>query len=434
VNYAEAVAFLDGLTNYEKAGGYRYDDKNYGLERMRRLLAELGGPHEHIRSVIIAGTKGKGSTAAMLAAILAASGRRTGLYTSPHLVEYRERIRIDMEPVSGEQFAELAGGIVEPVERLARDGAIMRPTAFEALTAMALTGFAKHGVLDAVLEVGMGGRLDAVNVVDPAAIGITPISLDHTDQLGTTIGAIAGEKAGVIRTTAPVVAGPQPDDALRVIETACRAAGAPLLVVGTDVVAENVELSTEGARFDARTPGGRLSGLEIKLAGRHQVDNALAALGLALTLDVPETAIRGGLELARWPGRLQLWKAEPRILLDGAHNGASAHALAGAIRTIYRPRRLGLVLGMLRDKDHAAVVNALCPLAERVYLPVLRHPRALPPGELAAIIRPVVSRVCLPMDTATAVAAAGREFAGEGNIVLVAGSLSLVGEVMAAGR
>ena len=434
MNYSEAVAFLDGLTNYEKAGGYRYDDKNYGLERVRRLLAAAGNPQDRMRSAVIAGTKGKGSTAAMLAAILTAAGRKTGLYTSPHLVEYRERIRIGMEPVTGEQFAALAAGIVEPVERQGREGESMRPTAFEALTVMALTGFANYGVRDAVLEVGMGGRLDAVNIVDPAATGVTPISFDHTDQLGTTIREIAGEKAGVIRTPAPVVSGSQPEEALQVIRTACQSVGASLMVVGADIVAENMELSADGARFDARTPGKTYSGLRIRLAGRHQVDNALAALELALVLDAPESAIREGLEKARWPGRLQLWKTEPRILLDGAHNDASALALAAAIRSIYRPRRLGLVLGMLRDKDHAAVVSALCPLAECVYLPGLKHPRALPADELAAFARRHSSRVIECADTAEAVARAGAEFGDGGDLVLVTGSLSLVGEVMATGQ
>jgi len=433
MTYQEAVAFLGRLADYERATGYAYDTKTFGPDRTRVLLERLGNPQEKYPCVVVAGTKGKGSTSAMLASILDAAGHPAGLFTSPHLVNWTERIRIAGRPVGEAEFADLAAQVAGPVADLEAEGAERRPTTFEALTAMALVGFARRGVHAAVLEAGLGGRLDAVNAVEAAGVAITSISLDHVDQLGGTVEAIAAEKAGVIRGPVPVACAPQPPGALAVVEAACRAAGAKLVLVGRDLDAlPGPECDRRGCRFGVRTPGGELAGLEVPLAGRHQVVNALVAVAAALgcPLPVSDEGIRRGLAAVRWPGRLELLR--PGLLVDGAHNGASAEALASAVRELWAPRRLGLVFSQLRGKDHAAVARALVPLAERVWCPRLAHPRSLPPADLAAIVREAGGTAEVCADVRSALLAARPLFGAEGELVLATGSLALVGEVMLA--
>lgn len=429
MDHRAATAFLDELTNYERLGSYRYDSKNFGVERMRRLLAALGSPHSGRSYTVVAGTKGKGSTASMLAAILSSSGRRTGLYTSPHLREYRERISIGGEPIAPAAFAALATEVEGPVRLLAGEGEDLRPTTFEALTAMALLGFSREGCDAAVLEVGMGGRLDAVNVVDPAVVCMTTVSLDHTDQLGSTVEVIAGEKAGVIKGPVPVACGPQEPAALAVLEQACRRVRATLLLSGRDFRAEEVGVSLSGATFDAVTPAGRERGLHIALRGRHQVDNAMVAVAAAQAWGLAtREGVRNGLAAARWPGRMEFMTRDPRVLVDGAHNAASAEALAAAIRELLPGRKVALVLAMLKGKDIAGVLGALLPLAESVYLPGLSHPREFPAADLAAAVGDRAdTRVFVNPGEALNAALAE---AGPDGLVLAAGSLALAGEVL----
>jgi len=409
MTYPETLAWLDGLASFEREGDWRYDTKHFSLKRMRALLEALGRPDRAYRSVIVAGTKGKGSTCAMLASILAAAGERVGLYTSPHLIEYPERIRIGMEPVAHDEFAALAGEVAPQVSVLAARGPEWQPTTFEAVTAMALLGFARRRAAIAVLEVGLGGRLDAVNAVEADAVGITSVGHDHMDQLGHTIPEIAGEKAGVIKSAAPVVAaGRTGDGALAVVEAACRKAGAPLTVTGA------------------------LEGFAIALAGAHQRDNAAVALALARVIlpGLPEEAVRRGLDQVRWPGRLMIIADHPRVVVYGAHTVESAMALREAVAEVWNPVRVRLILAMLKGKDHAGVARVLAPMAGRIWCPSLRHPRALPADALAAIVTAAGGNAFPVTDTAAALAAARRESGEPGDLILVTGSLALVGEAM----
>ncbi len=429
-SYSDACAFLDRLTDFERADGYRYDDKNFNLDRTRGLLAAVGNPQSDLRGVLVAGTKGKGSTAAMLASILDAAGLKTGLYTSPHLQEYRERIRIGLAPIAGEEFGRLAGLLAEPVSRHAARG---RPTTFEVLTAMALLGFARARAEVVVLEVGMGGRLDATNVFEAQAVCITPVSFDHMDQLGNTIEAIASEKAGIIKSASPVVIAPQLPEAMSVIEGACRAAGARMIRAGFELEAGNVRLSESGTAFDARLLGREVGGMELTMLGRHQVDNALAAAGTALALSpgirVGDEDIKSGLKRAFWPGRLQRLTSDPRLLLDGAHNPDSARALTAAMRDIFPGRPVTLLLGHLRGKDPGGFASVICPLARRVVAAELAHPRAMPASEVAKAARLYAGQVEVAGNVREAlkIARAGGE---PGEIILITGSLALVGQVL----
>ncbi|MEK7475691.1 MAG: folylpolyglutamate synthase/dihydrofolate synthase family protein [Candidatus Coatesbacteria bacterium] len=434
MTYANAVAFLERLADYERLTGYRYDTKTFGPDRMKALLERIGRPQDGYPCLVVVGTKGKGSTAAMLASILDVAAPPVGLYTSPHLASWTERIRIGGADVTEEEFAALAAAVAGPVAALEAEGSDRVPTTFEVLTAMALVGFARRGVKAAVLEAGMGGRLDAVNAVDAAGVVFTSVSLDHMDQLGSTVEAIAAEKAGVIRVPQPVTCAPQAPGVQAVIDAACREAGAPPTLVGREVAeASPARCDVSGCRFDARTPRGIIRDLAVPLVGRHQVVNALVAVGAAMNvpLAVSDDSIRQGLASVRWPGRLQLLR--PGLLVDGAHNGASAEALAAAIREFWgsRPRR-GLIFAQLKGKDHAAVARALVPLANRIWCPALAHARAVAPAELVAIVREAGGQAETCGDVAGALAAARRDFGEDGDLVLVSGSLALVGEVMLA--
>ena len=327
--------------------------------------------------------------------------------------------------------ASSAGAIVAVKE--AAGSLDFRPTTFEALTAMALLAFRAARVEIAVLEVGLGGRLDATNVVAPQVACVTPISFDHMEQLGNTLAEIAAEKAGIITGPAPVVLGPQPPEALAVLEEACRRAGARVWGVGRELHARDVCVAETGTTFTAVTPAGVLAGLSTPLVGRHQADNALVALGAAGSLPaalVPgEAAVRAGLAAVAWPGRLQCRPGDARVWVDGAHNAASGESLAAAVRQLWPGRRLALVFAMLRGKDVAGTARALFPLATAVFLPELRHPRRLPAAELEAVVAACGTPVARVAGVAEAVAAA-RSAAGSDGVVLATGSLALAGEVL----
>jgi dihydrofolate synthase/folylpolyglutamate synthase len=446
--YARACDFLGRLADYEKSAGWKYDSKTLNLARMRLLLGGAGNPQKKYPCIIVAGTKGKGSVSVMLSSIISASGGKPGLYTSPHLVDWTERMKLGGREVSRSQFADLALGLEPLVEGISSRPEGL-PTTFEVLTTMALKWFADGGSTSAVLEVGLGGRLDSVNAADSEAECLTSISLDHTAQLGNTIEAISGEKAGVVKSGSPVVCAPQEPAALEVVRKACRSHGAPLYLVGKDITAENVVFSREGVVFTARTPWGVFERLEVRFAGRHQLDNALVAVGCALVLGekigTSEAGLREGLRSAVWPGRLQLLDGNPPVLLDGAHNPASGAALAGYLREFYPRARIQLVLGMLQGKDRHGFAREVCPLAEAVFLPLLHHPRAVPVDDMAEAVAGtapsavVCGSVAEALEQAKARAAGGgsapkgRDLAPEtgGGLVVVTGSLSLVGEALA---
>lgn len=400
-----------------------------GLERIDALMAILGRPDAAYPSIIVAGTNGKGSVTAMAERGLRAAGYRTGRYTSPHLVRLEERFAIDGQDAE----AAAVDRAIASVQRAAAslDGP---PSYFEATTATALELFRTAAVDVAVLEVGLGGRLDATNVTHPIASAITAIDFDHQQFLGDTLEAIAYEKAGVIEPGTLAVLGANAAVVDGVVAARCRDVGADLVRAAEGVEAR-VSVSDGRTRLALRTPATDYGTLALALRGRHQVDNAVTAIRLLETLDaraafdVPARAVRVAVEDVSWPGRLELVRAGGfEVLIDGAHNAAGAAALAAYLTEVH-PGRLPLVFGVLRDKDVAAVATALARTASIVVCTAPRSARALPPDELAA----VVSR-CAP-DVDVRVAArphdALRIAAGHGSPVVVAGSLYLAGEVRA---
>jgi dihydrofolate synthase/folylpolyglutamate synthase len=431
VTYAEATEFLFGLRRF----GWRP-----GLATIERLLTLVSDPHAGLPCVHVGGTNGKGSTAAMLDAMCRAASRRTGLYTSPHLLSFTERIRVDGAPIGEaeivsltERLKALAFAHFAPETTQPPDGCLPHPTFFELTTAMAFLHFRQKAVDIAVVEVGLGGRLDATNVVRPRVAAITNIALEHQEYLGRTLAEIASEKAGIIKPDVPVVTGAR-GEALAVIgETAARL-GAPLTVVSDSYHWVVRESGFAGQTFDLRGPRGRYERLRIPLAGRHQVENAVLAVAVAEMLGeqdifLDEAAIRRGLAEAEWPGRLQVIQDRPRIVLDGAHNPAGTEALAAFLaerRGEYQ--RLVLVFGVLKDKDWTAMLGRLGPLADEIIL--IRPPtaRAADPADLLPIAQGF-ARATIAPDPAEALGLA-RAMAREEDTILVTGSLYTVAAVL----
>jgi dihydrofolate synthase / folylpolyglutamate synthase len=405
------------------------------LERMRALLHLLEDPHHAMPSLLVAGTKGKGSTVAMLAACLQAAGRRTGRYTSPHLVNWRERMSIDGQPVSTERVVTLTEPIRQAVANLPAE--LGQPTTFEVGTIFAFLYFAWEKVDVAVLEVGVGGRHDATNVVEPLVSAITPISYDHTPTLGPTLTAIAEHKAGVLRVGRPGILGRQPDEPRLAIERIARELGTPLEEVGREWrwtrTGTNSDVLIESTHADtAPLP------VRVGLLGDHQRDNATTAVaalhGLARVgpeLRVSPTAIQRGLANVEWPGRLQVLRRAPLLVLDGAHNAFSAEVLGQALAQNFTFRRLLVVLGLSQGKDAQGVLDALGWRAERLYVTRSHHERSIDPGVLAALAHERVAdlhvRVC---DEVGAAVQHALHDARPDDLVLVTGSLFVVGEAL----
>ena len=419
MNYEQSVAYIHG--KYGKG-------VKVGLENMNRLLARLGNPHKRLRCIHVAGTNGKGSTCAFIDSMLRATGAKVGLYTSPFLMRYNERMRIGGQEIPDDTVARLTTRIEREVRAMEESGEGF-PTVCEIGTALMFSWFAEEQVDWAVVEVGLGGRLDPTNVLDPAVCVITRIGLDHMKVLGDTIEKIAAEKGGIIKSGAPVVLQAQDPAVRTVIERICREKNAPLFDC-SEVALSDVHLTERGATFTAAFPHIRRQEFSISLCGRHQVDNAVTALAaLSALMDchcIPARAVTQGLADARWPGRLE-WM--DNVLLDGAHNPQGAAAVADYVRTCLPGRRILLVTGMMADKDVSHAVDCFAPLASSVLcVQPEQMARALPAGDLAALYR---SRTAAPVqalpDTRAALQAA-RKSAAPHDVILICGSLYLVGE------
>jgi len=415
MTYAEAVARVLALRGGERAG------MRPGLERIEALLDAIGRPEQTFTIAQVGGTNGKGSISAMLAAILQASGRRVGLYTSPHLRHYRERIRVDGRPISEADF-------VDGVEALGTLIARLDATVFEAGTALALDHFCRARVDVAVLEVGLGGRLDATTVGRPEVVVLGPVDYDHQLELGDTLTAIAAEKAAIIRGGTAFSARQDPE-AAAVLERRAAQVGVPLLREGHELHVVPRGFTLEAQRLDLAGPDWGLDDVACGLLGVFQPGNALLAAAAARALGAGDPAIRAGLRAARWPGRFQIFRRDPIVVLDGAHNPAGARALAASLSAYFPGRPVTFAIGILADKDGAGILSALRPLAARVVLTASGNPRAAAPDALRALLPAdlPVEVVASPSEAlARATAAAG------GGIVCVAGSLSLIGDVLAA--
>jgi len=422
-----AVAYLDQFVNYEQATPASYDG-TFSLDTIRRLLTALGSPERRWPAIHVAGTKGKGSTCALMASILQAAGCRVGLYTSPHLVDLRERIQVDGQWVTEAELADAVEAL-----RLAVESLETPPTWFEACTAMAFWLFARRQVEVAVIEVGLGGRLDATNVVESLVAVIAPISYDHTDVLGTTLAAIATEKAGIVKPGRPVVVAPQAPEVLAVIRRTAQARRAPCLEVAARIQSRLDAASVSGQRVTLQTPRGVYPAISLPLLGAHQVTNLATAVTALEALPAPWTvtpaAVADGVACVRWPGRLQVVARRPWLVVDGAQNAASAAALRDAIRALWPGRRLHLIAGLSANKDVEGFAEALAPLGASVMATQAQVPRALPASRLAARLRPWFPMV-ETVDTVAEAVARARRRASPDDCLVVTGSFFVIGELL----
>ena len=431
----------------------------------------MGNPQQNLRVVHIAGSKGKGSTCAFMANILKEAGFKTGLYTSPHLVDLRERIRIlqrteykeqrpkgvpsksegkpENQIISRKDFARLIEKIKPYAERL-RETRLGRVSYYEILTALAFLYFEEKKVDFAVLETGIGGKLDATNVAESIVCAITPISYEHTAVLGNTLKEIAQEKAGIIKKVKGrrskvrgqnsdfarqiVVVAPQRPSALRVIKRRARKAGAYLYEIGKDIQIKEKSALLSGQSFEIKGIFAQYRGLKIGLLGRHQITNAAVALVCAESLifqgiRIPQEAIKKGLQKTCWPGRLQLISRRPRVLLDAAHNQASAQALKEALIKFFKFRKLILVFGVSQDKDVKGILRELVPISTRIVLTKTENPRAMAPEIIKTFIKSNARPITLAQNPIRALEIA-KQSAKQRDLILVSGSLYLLGEVL----
>ncbi|HEX8557552.1 MAG TPA: folylpolyglutamate synthase/dihydrofolate synthase family protein [Pyrinomonadaceae bacterium] len=429
MNFDESVSYLFGL-------GHETAAVKLGLENVTRLLRRLGDPQASFPSVQIAGTNGKGSTAAMLHAVCVAANLRAGLYTSPHLVSVTERVRVGARQITPDEFARHATRVREAAEGVARDSGAL-PTFFEQVTAVALSAFAEARVDVAILETGLGGRLDATTAAGAGLVAITPVALDHQEYLGDTLAEIAAEKAAVIRPGSRAIVAPQEPAALEVILRRCRECGVEPRF--TTAEAEVEEAAADGRlRVRLRTARGAYAGVWLALRGRHQLTNAATAVALAEALaeggfPVSPEHVAAGLGRAEHAGRLELdARGEPPLLYDGAHNPAGARALRAYLDEFAPAAGVTMVYGAMRDKPLAEMGRLLFPAARRLVLTRPESPRAAGVEELLrAVPVPATSSTIALAPSARDALAVARTQTPPGGVVCVTGSLYLVGEVKA---
>lgn len=439
-----ALDFLLGRINYERTPATRYNDRQFKLARMRELLDRLGSPLAGLPIVHLAGTKGKGSTAAMLASVLTAAGFRTGVYSSPHLMRVEERIAVDGLPCTSDELAELidaARPAIEDCDRLAAaHGDDSGPTFFEILTALAALYFRRRQVDLAVLEVGLGGRLDSTNVCQPAVTAITSISFDHTQQLGNTLAAIAREKAGIIKPRVPLVSGVTDPDAAATIARVCTDCQAPQWLVGRDFSFTYHPPRSPGrcpayGSMDYRGPGGQLCDLGLGMLGEHQAANAAVALAVLDILrsqgwPIADSAVRQGLADARCPARVECVLTLPTVVLDAAHNVASASALVQTLSEALVARRRILVFAATQEKDYLGMLRVLLPRFDIVMLTrYVNSPRGVPQEELAAAARQLGSPSAIVCDDPRQAWERARALAGPDDLICLTGSFFLAAEI-----
>lgn len=432
--FAEATDYLAELVDYEKRPAQTSTARFLNLDRMYAALDRVGNPHRQLRSVHIAGTKGKGSTAAMVAAILQAGGLRTALFAKPHLVTIRERLRIDGVLIREDEFAALVDEI-RPVVEAMRNSPDGVPTFFEAHTLMAMLWFARQQVDIAVFETGLGGRLDATNVLLPLVTAITTLALDHTQELGETLVEIAGEKAGIIKPGVPVVSAPQVPEAAVVVAVAAGERGCRLLRVGEEIqVNPSPLLSPTRQRFSITGVHGNYLDLACPLLGEHQQLNAAVAVGIveclqAAGVPVPSAAIRSGLATVDWPGRLQVMRERPLLLLDGAHDPAAVDALLAALDRHFPGRARHFLLGFASDKDWVEMLRQLAPSAATLTFTAAGTARAVRPETLAEQARIFDVPVTVAPDIVSALEPLLARV-DPADLVCVTGSLYLVGDAL----
>jgi len=430
--FDSAIEFLNSVTNYEKMTRVGYNTTTFNLNRMNRLLSAVGNPHKKLRTVHIAGTKGKGSTAAMLAAMLSNSGLKVGLYTSPHLVDLRERIQINGEMVPENDMTRLIAKIAPLVRKTSKD----QPTFFEIMTALCFMYFAEQAVDIAIIEAGLGGRLDSTNVIKPEVCGITSISYDHMAQLGHTLEKIAEEKAGIFKSGVPIVSSPQPRGVRQVLARVAEEVKAPLYFTGKDIEFsfrfESSRTLGPHTRVSLSAGTSRFEHLAVPMPGDHQAVNCGLALSLMAILkdkgfQIDDQKAIEGLAKTRLPGRMEVINEQPRIMIDGAHNAASVEALMRAIGQNITYDSMIVIFACRADKDVSGMLSHIQLGADKVIFTVTGSPRSADPTELAADYMERTGKMAqVAKDLEEALDIAERAVTRE-DLICIAGSFYLAG-------
>jgi len=433
LNYSQAEEYLNSFTNYELVPGISYAQPGYDLGHVGELLSRMGDPQLAARTIHIAGTKGKGSVAAMIAQVLSGSGYKTGLYTSPHLHSLRERITVDGSLISEAEFAAAMVEIRPSIESMKLNTSFRQLTYFEALTALAFAYFKKKLVGFQVLEVGLGGRLDATNVTKPVVCIITPVSLDHTQILGNSVEEIAREKAGIIKPGCWVVLSPQPVEAASVINDICWEKKVKVVQVGKDITWHKTggDLHHQSLAIESRTSKYQV---DIPLLGDFQLENAATAVAALEILtsegfDISDTDLAQGFGRVKWPGRFHIMQENPLVLVDGAHNVASMRGLISNIKEYFSCKRIFLVFGTSCDKDIAGIISELVALSPQVIVTRAGHSRAAPLSTLAEEFsrRGIESEI---IETISEAISRALSIADRKDIICVTGSLFVVAEAL----
>lgn len=422
MTYEEALVFLRDLTKF----GY-----NFGLGRITQLLKMLGNPQDQLKIIHIGGTNGKGSTAAMVVSILATAGFRVGLFSSPHIHNYTERMTINRQEIPQERIGMLLGELRPILEEMVALG-FEHPTEFEVNTALALLYFAREKVDFVVLEVGLGGAIDSTNVAQPLVTAITNVGMDHMDYLGETIEEITRVKAGIIKANSKIVTGATKPEVLAIIEEVSQANQGELVKIGQDISVEIISSTSRGVVFNLRGLGMELENLQIPLLGDHQAWNGATAVAIIQFLisfgyKISPTHIYQGLEKVNWPARLEILQTNPTILLDAAHNVDGALTLRQALMELFSYKKMILIMGMLADKEREKVLGLLGPLADTVIVTRPNSPRAGSWQELAPIAAQYTSQVEIIPDVAAAINA-GLALAGAEDLLCITGSIYMIAE------
>jgi dihydrofolate synthase/folylpolyglutamate synthase len=432
--YDEAIKYLFNRTNYEQEKHLRYNVDTFNLKRMERLLSLVGNPHTKVDTVHIAGTKGKGSTATMLARMIEANGYKVGLYTSPHVVDLHERIIVNSEMISRTAMLGLLNRIYKAVETVSKTSA---PTFFEIMTAIAFMHFADSKADVAVIETGMGGRLDSTNVIKPKVVGITNLSFDHQKQLGSTIGEIAKEKAGIFKPGVPIVTVQQDPDAMRVLKAQAAAVKAPFSVTGVDIdFSHRFETSSEHGphnRVCLTTPTSKFEHLRVPLLGIHQAINCGLALAMLDKLkgcgfDIDNDKSIAGLAKVKLPGRMEMICEDPRILIDGAHNAASVRALMYAIGQSIPYDSMIVIFGCNEDKDAKGMLQELQFGADKVVFTRSNSAKAMSPDELVEMYAAISGKMCQSAPAIGEALRLAKSAVDKEDLICITGSFYLIGQ------
>lgn len=442
-SYESAIEFLYGRINYERVDSQAYSTSDFKLDRMRVLLSKLGNPQDRIPAVHVAGTKGKGSTCSMIAGVLTAAGKRAGLYISPHISAFEERMTVNGVRPTPAELLNLVNRLLPVVVEMDRLPGQMQPTYFELATAIAWLYFSDRQVDIAVLETGLGGRLDSTNICRPLVCVITNVSRDHTHILGSTIRQIAWEKAGIIKANVPVISGVSQADAIEIVEQLCAERGSPLTLLGRDLLVSNRRVlpsqtsgeSSSVSYVDVVTPKTRFEGLPIVLRGSHQGTNtalAVAALDQLRQqgIEINDVALRRGLESVAWPGRVEVVSHRPTVVIDAAHNWESARALVATLNADFQPHRKTLIFAATRDKDVSGLLRLLVPNFDTIIFTKYRdNPRGVPAAELRSLVHAISNRPVHLVESPIQAWKFAKQLAGSNDLIAITGSFFLVAEL-----